>query len=88
MPGARFFPEAKLNFAENLLRRRDNHPALVFRGEDGRRENRYKNQLYSIVAQQSPPGTLYPTEANLQQMENRAVKRGGSGPVKGHSKGD
>src|ERR1700741_2776951 len=23
MPGARFFPEARLNFAENLLRRRD-----------------------------------------------------------------
>ena len=25
MPGARFFPEARLNFAENLLRRRDAH---------------------------------------------------------------
>ncbi len=38
MPGARWFPEARLNFAENLLRRRDDHPALIFRGEDGRRE--------------------------------------------------
>ena len=27
MPGAAFFPEAKLNFAENLLRRRDVLPA-------------------------------------------------------------
>ena len=35
-PGARWFPEARLNFAENLLRERDDHPALVFRGEDGR----------------------------------------------------
>ena len=34
MPGARFFPEAKLNFAENLLRRRDGGDALVFWGED------------------------------------------------------
>jgi acetoacetyl-CoA synthetase len=34
MPGARFFPDAKINFAENLLRRRDGADALVFRGED------------------------------------------------------
>jgi acetoacetyl-CoA synthetase len=38
MPGARWFPDARLNFAENLLRRRDDHPALIFRGEDGHRE--------------------------------------------------
>jgi acetoacetyl-CoA synthetase len=37
MPGARWFPDARLNFAENLLARRDEAPALVFRGEDGRR---------------------------------------------------
>jgi len=30
MPGARWFPEARLNFAENLLRRRDHETALVF----------------------------------------------------------
>jgi len=34
MPGARWFPDARLNFAENLLRRRDDAPALVFRGEN------------------------------------------------------
>jgi acetoacetyl-CoA synthetase len=34
MPGARFFPDARLNFAENLLRRRDRQTAIVFRGED------------------------------------------------------
>ena len=34
MPGARFFPEARLNFAENLLRRTDDSPAIVFSGED------------------------------------------------------
>ena len=33
MPGARWFPGARLNFAENLLRRRDDGPAIVFRGE-------------------------------------------------------
>ena len=34
MPGARFFPDATLNFAENLLRRNGDGTALVFRGED------------------------------------------------------
>jgi len=34
MPGARFFPDAKLNFAENLLSRAGEGDALVFRGED------------------------------------------------------
>jgi acetoacetyl-CoA synthetase len=33
MPGARFFPDARLNFAENLLRRADDQPAIVFKGE-------------------------------------------------------
>ena len=34
MPGARFFPDARLNYAENLLRRNDDTDALVFWGED------------------------------------------------------
>src|SRR4051812_24774648 len=34
MPGAQWFPDARLNFAENLLRRRDESIALVFWGED------------------------------------------------------
>ena len=37
MPGARWFPGARLNFAENLLRRNDEGDAIVFRGEDGSR---------------------------------------------------
>jgi len=35
MPGARFFPEVTLNFAENLLRFRDDKLAIAFRGESG-----------------------------------------------------
>jgi acetoacetyl-CoA synthetase len=34
MPGARFFPDARLNYTENLLRRRDDGLAIHFRGED------------------------------------------------------
>ena len=29
MPGARYFPDARLNFAENLLRRRTDEPAII-----------------------------------------------------------
>ena len=35
MPGAKFFPDARLNFAENLLRRDDDGDALVHRDEFG-----------------------------------------------------
>ncbi len=35
MPGAQWFPGARLNFAENLLHRRDDSDALVFRAETG-----------------------------------------------------
>lgn len=35
MREARFYPDAKLNYAENMLLRADDLPALVFRGEDG-----------------------------------------------------
>lgn len=34
MPGARFFPDARLNFAENLLKKTGSSNAIVFRGED------------------------------------------------------
>ena len=34
MPGARWFPRARLNFAENLLRKHGAEPALIFRGEE------------------------------------------------------
>ena len=35
MPGSIWFPGASLNFAENLLKFRDNRIAMIFRGEDG-----------------------------------------------------
>ncbi|MCP4596762.1 acetoacetate--CoA ligase [Neptuniibacter sp.] len=51
MPGARWFPDSKINFAENLLRFRDDHTALVFRNEtDQRRSLTYKD-LFAEVAQ-------------------------------------
>ena len=35
MPGATWFPDVRLNFAQNLLRYRDDRTALLFRGESG-----------------------------------------------------
>ncbi|HHI82137.1 MAG TPA: acetoacetate--CoA ligase, partial [Rhizobiales bacterium] len=34
VPGAKFFPGARLNYAENLLVKSDDTPALIFQGED------------------------------------------------------
>jgi len=45
-----WFPEAKLNFAENLLRFRDDKIALVFRGEDGAREELSYQELFNRAA--------------------------------------
>jgi len=50
MPGARFFPGARLNFAENLLRAKGDGDALVFRGE-ARVERRLSHRrLYDLVS--------------------------------------
>ena len=51
MPGAKWFEGARLNFAENLLRYRDERPALVFRSEDQQlRVTCSYKQLYLQVA--------------------------------------
>jgi len=50
MPGARFFPDARLNFAENLLRRNDDGEALVFWGEDKARRRMSWRQLNDEVS--------------------------------------
>lgn len=51
MPGARWFPERKINFAENLLKFRDDRNAIVFRGEKGQRKALTYQELYQQVAQ-------------------------------------
>ena len=50
MPGAGWFPEARLNFAENLLRRRDDGDAMVFWGEDKVRRRLSFAELHALVS--------------------------------------
>ncbi|CAA7615954.1 acetoacetate--CoA ligase [Magnetospirillum sp. SS-4] len=50
MPGAAWFPEARLNFAENLLRRRDEADAIVFWGEDKVRRRLSFAELHAQVS--------------------------------------
>ncbi len=50
MPGARFFPDARLNFARNLMRRRDDAEAIVFRGEDRVRRRLSHRELHDAVS--------------------------------------
>ena len=50
MPGALWFEGARLNFAENLLRYRDDRPALIFKGEDRPVRRMTYAELYDEVA--------------------------------------
>lgn len=49
-PGAKWFDGARLNFAENLLRYRDDHIALIFRGETQQTTRITYVELYYAVA--------------------------------------
>ncbi len=50
MPGAKWYPDARLNFAENLLRRRDGGEAMVFQGEDKVTRRLSFNDVYDQVS--------------------------------------
>ena len=50
MPGAKFFPDAQLNFAENLLRKKGAGDALVFRGEDKVSYRLSWDELHALVS--------------------------------------
>jgi len=50
MPGAKWFPDARLNFAENLLRYRDGQTAIAFKSETGRTAEISYQELYLAVA--------------------------------------
>jgi acetoacetyl-CoA synthetase len=51
MPGAKWFPGARLNFAENLLRHRDEQTAIRFKSETGDKKELTYEELYTAVAQ-------------------------------------
>lgn len=48
---SRFFPDAKLNFAENILEKNSQDKALIFYGEDKVQYNYSSKQLYQEVSQ-------------------------------------
>jgi acetoacetyl-CoA synthetase len=51
LPGAKWFPGARLNFAENLLRNRDERTAFIFRGETRKSARMTYHELYQQVGQ-------------------------------------
>jgi len=50
MPGARWFVGSRLNFAENLLRYRDDRPAIIFHGENGTRRALTFAEVHDVVS--------------------------------------
>ena len=51
MPGAKFFPDGRINFTENVLRKTDDGPALIFNGEGQRHRTVSHAQLRREVSQ-------------------------------------
>lgn len=49
MPDVRWFPGARINYAEHALRRRDDRLAVIFRGESGERRELTDAELYELV---------------------------------------
>lgn len=64
MINARWFSEARLNFAENLLKRKDDHEALVFQGENRVHLRLSYAQLYDAVS------------IAAQALKNQGIKKG------------
>ncbi|MFM0514929.1 acetoacetate--CoA ligase [Paraburkholderia sp. RL17-373-BIF-A] len=50
MPGARWFPDARLNYAENMLRAKAETDAVVFWGEDRIKRRLTHRELYDAVS--------------------------------------
>ncbi len=50
LPGATWYPDGRLNFAQNLLRERDDADALVFWGEDRVRRRLSRRDLHDLVS--------------------------------------
>ncbi len=73
MPGARFFPQAKINYAENLLRRDDGGTAIIFRDERGEERSltfRDLQQQVSRLAQAFKKAGLKPGDRVAGCMPN------------------
>ena len=50
LPEARYFPDARLNFSENLLRRHTGAPAIIARNESGRHRELNWRELYDFTS--------------------------------------
>ena len=51
MPGAKYFPDARINYAENLLKYSGDEEAIVFRSEDKFESRLTRKQLHEMVSQ-------------------------------------
>ncbi len=70
---AQWFPQARLNYAENMLQRRDDGQALVFRGEDQVKSSYTWAELYdrvSVLAQALRHAGIEPGDRVAGYMPN------------------
>ena len=78
MPGAQFFPDARVNLAENMLRRRDDASAIIFRAETGDERTLTFKELYDQVslwqqALKDAPLIVGSTQTEYHDMKPHAI---------------
>ena len=87
MPGAHWFPGAQMNFAENLLRYRDDRTALLFKAETAKSYRISYAELYNRVAAASVNraanwgGMFSLEEAEVEEYTFRAVMDERTSPI-------
>ena len=50
LPGAEFFPDSKINYAENMLKNHSDDTAIIFRDEQGKESEISFSSLYEQVS--------------------------------------
>ena len=78
MPGARWFTGAELNFAENLLRFRDDRTALVFKSEAKEAVRITYGELYDQVARMA--ASLNDSSGSVERGVNHFLETASSSP--------
>ena len=77
MPGCRYFPDARLNFAENLLRRADDRTAVIARREDGRSRSLSWAELHRETARLAAALRARDLQSQINDMVNALIDLNG-----------
>ena len=74
LPGAAWFPDARLNFAENALRWRGDRPAIMFRNEAGHERVLSWDELHAAVGDEGASSAHVARLARLWEAADETLQ--------------